>query len=223
MTHKYYYSTERDVALCKEGYDMLNAARRERKAGDIWSIDLGTDAQSATRFKAASLPVLVSDQAVLHGDAAVEEIGNFLKIARTKTQPSTAVAMSDLNLPPIGPPAHSPAATPASVPPSPNAPSRNLSTPSAYTPAVEPMYVLYTDDSIEEIVVPIDGYVTVQSYSLVRTTIARDKLPNYLRAENKPLPVLVTMKEDKPSVFYGTAAKDFCKMLCLLHGGAMLR
>ena len=217
-TFSYFYSTKRDIELCKEGYELLEVARRGQKGDNIWSIDLGTDAQNAARYATASLPVLVGEKTEVSGDAAVQELCNILKMARTKPKDSPPPAMNDPTLPPIGIPS-------TSVPASPNVSGRSSSTTqhSFATVAVDPMYVLYTDDLMTDITVPADGYVTVQSYSLIRTTIARDKLPNYLRAENKPLPILVSMKEDKPTVWYGTAARDWCTMLCLLHGGAMLR
>ena len=235
FTFKYFYSTKRDVELCKEGYDLLESARKKQKGQNIWSIDLGTDAQSATRYATSTLPVFVTEKGEVHGDNAIAELCNVLKVARQKAPAEVPLIPVDSTLPPVDnlppvdtlPPIGPPSAS-ASVSESPVVSGRTstASTPQqpAYSTApVEPMYVLYTDDTMSDINVPADGYVLVQSYSLIRTTIARDKLPNYLKAEQKPLPILVSRREDRPTVFYGTAAKDWCTMLCLLHGGAMLR
>ena len=230
FTFKYFYSTKRDVELCKEGYGLLESARKNQKGQNIWSIDLGTDAQSATRYSTSTLPVFVTENGEVHGDDAITELCNVLKVARQRAPVEVPLIPADNTLPPVDstlPPIGPPSAS-VSVSESPVVSGRTstASTPQqqAYsTTPVEPMYVLYTDETMSNINVPADGYVLVQSYSLIRTTIARDKLPNYLKAEQKPLPILVSMKEDRPTVFYGTAAKDWCTMLCLLHGGAMLR
>ena len=209
--HTFWYSTKRDVELCKEGYDLLEQARRNRTGGDsIISADLSGDASMATKYAAAELPVLVGEGIELTGEAAVRRLYEMLQAQRPSPSPSPAGSVEP-SLPPLGLPEPAPPAPPATAQP-------------AYqVQPVQPKYVLYTDDKIEDLNVPADGYVTVQSYSLIRTTISKIKLPNYLRSDSKPLPVLVTMGEDKPTVWYGTAARDWCTMLCLLHGGAMLK
>ena len=89
-------------------------------------------------------------------------------------------------------------------------------------PTVQPAYVLYTDTNVPDTPVPRDGYVTVQSFGLVRATIAAAMLPDYLKAKGKPLPVLVTLNEEKPTVWFGMAARDQCRLLCILHGGDLI-
>jgi hypothetical protein len=213
--YTYWYSTQRDVGLCKEGYDVLEKVRMARTGGDnIISADLSGDPTRAAKYAATSLPVLVGDGQELSGESAIHKLYELLQMQRPSPSPASSSRSSvDPALPPLGlPPMPAPGAQPMPAAP-----------PTYEVQPTEPMYVLYTDDTMDDITVPADGYVTVQSYSLIRTTISKDKLPKYLRADSKPLPVLVTMREEKPTVWYGTAARDWCKLLCLVHAGAMLR
>lgn len=205
---------------------MLDDARRSQKMSNIWVQNLSDDAQSAAKYANTPLPVLKSDTMELAGDEAVQKVATLLGLVRRQQTPPPAASLPP-GLPPGLPPSLSPNLLPsqsmtAAPPPEPPPQQQQQQTVRYAVTPVEPMYALYTNDHIDDICVPADGYVTVQSYNLIRTTIARDKLPNYLRSD-RPLPVLVTMREDKPTVYYGTAARDHCRLLCLLHGGAMLR
>ena len=203
MSGAYYYSQTDSADLCEKGFVLLNGAHRNQKLQNIISIDLGGDAPLAQEYSNKQKPVLKIGDDAWEGQAAVEHLAGLV---------------GEDGLPPIPPQA---VKTPTQTPPVTPHSSETPTIASYSIVPVEPMYVLYTDENMDSIVIPADGYVMVQSYRLIRTTLGA-KLPNWLR-NDRPRPVLATLGEDKPTVWYGQAARDQCKMLCLLHGGAMLQ
>jgi hypothetical protein len=213
MSGAYYYSQTDSADLCREGFVLLNAAHRKQKLQNIISIDLGGDAPLAQEYSNKQKPVLKIGNDAWEGQAAIKHLAGL--VGEGDLPPIPRV-VGEGDLPPI-PPQAVKTPTPPVTPHSSETP-----TIASYSIVpVKPMYVLYTDENMDSIVIPADGYVMVQSYRLIRTTLGA-KLPNWLR-NDRPRPVLATLGEDRPTVWYGQAARDQCKMLCLLHGGAMLQ
>lgn len=222
----FYYSTQRCEDLCRKGLQMVESAERENRLCEVFAQNLGNDAVSAQKYKNAPLPVLSLDGTEHFGEAAIRELA---KIVGVEYGPS---GVSDSGLPP---------GVDDSMPPgvvADRVDTRAPSTPSYMMPAipppkipqVKPTHVLYTNDDARDIFVPANGSVTVQSYDLIMATFGA-KANNYLKLaspsieakKRRPLPVLVTMNEAVPTVWYGTAARDYCKLLCALSmGGAMM-
>lgn len=185
-----YYDTQTDVELCRKAYLMWKDNRAGRE-NLLWVKDLRDDPAIRAEHPNEALPILKM--------VAMPFVGWFGEEALTK--------MEQLYGMPVGVP------DPVIMPPSP------LSEPAPLTQAVKPRYVLYTNDVKQDIKVPANGFVNVQSFDLVFTTLG-DNLPKWLR-EYRNLPVLATL-ENKPTVWYGQAAKDQCMMLCSFNGGYML-
>ena len=82
----------------------------------------------------------------------------------------------------------------------------------AAAPRAPVEYVLYASQG-DMTPTPPNGSVSVQPYERVKQVIG-PTLPRYLQSK-RPLPVLVTL-EQYPTVWYGRAARDQCRLLCLL-------
>lgn len=186
-----YYDTTVDVERCRRGY-MLWKENRAGRDDLLWVKDLQDDPAVRSEHPSSPLPILKMVAMPFvgwFGDEAIAKMEELYGISRGVPQ---AVVM---------PP------SPLQVDPVP------------LTPRVKARYVLYTNDMKQDIKVPANGIVNVQSFDLVCTTLG-DKLPKWLR-QYRQLPVLATL-EDRPTVWYGQAAKDQCMFLCTFNGGFML-
>ena len=98
---------------------------------------------------------------------------------------------------------------------------------SYYVDLVEPTYVLYTRETMDDILIPRNGCVKPENFDVIVKRFGTT-LPKYILAateavqstHRRPLPVLATL-ETSPTVWYGRAAMDMCRMLCVLYGGAL--
>lgn len=217
----YYYSTKRNEELCKEGYDIFTKGYKDGCNVVVKDVDSVPDL--ASEYATTPLPVLVrADDTKHHGRDAVEALAKILLVDYTPSIPAMpAVQQVVLSSQP---------STPSTPIPSAPAPAiRDFAPPGmSELEEVEPQYVLYTDDAARDILIPANGLVLVQSMKRLRKRFG-DTLPNYLlvtspkiaKTKRRPLPVLAT-NEACPTVWYGVAARDWCKVLCELNGGAVV-
>lgn len=185
-----YYDTQIDVERCRKAYLMWKDNRNGRE-NLLWVKDLHDDPAVRAEHPNVALPILKMVAAPFVGWFGDEAVAKIQELYGVSAGVSDAVMM----------------------PPSP------LIEPVPLTVRVQARYVLYTNDIKQEIKIPANGIVNVQSFDLVSTTLG-DKLPKWLR-QYRALPVLATL-EDKPTVWYGQAAKDQCMLLCTFNGGQML-
>lgn len=231
----YIYSTTRDADLCKEGYDIFTKGYNKDR-GNIVVKDIDNVPTLADEYATSPLPVLIRDDDTKHhGRDAVEALAKILMVdyaPAAKPLIISSPSISQMTSPAPSTPTPSLPTPSTSTPSTPSIPM--LSTPTHIPPGmneieeVEPQYVLYTDDAARDILIPANGLVLVQSMKRLRKRFG-DTLPNYLLAtspkitktKRRPLPVLAT-NEPCPTVWYGVAARDWCKVLCELNGGAVV-
>jgi hypothetical protein len=230
LMRTFYYSTKRSVDMCKEGFEIITLAERENRLDGIIAVDLGNDSQSAQRYQSRALPVLSLDGSEFFGTDALAKLALLVGIDYTHT-PVEDDDPDPTGLPPI------PEDNEERQQESPNykqtfrsEATRPGRTPSMYSvEPVAPTHVLYTNDTPADIHVPANGLIKVQPYDLIMATYGAT-VNNYLKkagpgvdaTKRRALPILVTMGEAVPTIWYGTAARDHCKVLCSLNGGAMI-
>lgn len=217
-TYILYYSTLKDVELCKEAYFAWKDHKQDPQYADlVWVQDLQDDTQMMAKYFHGTLPVLKLSAAPFTeylGADALAQLRLVYRMPPAGLFPATgldpAPELNNNHLPPGLPPS-----LPVPSPP----PFTVVVQPPPMVPRVRAQYALYTIDDPADIRVPSNGLINVQDYDLIATTYG-DKLPKWLQ-DPRALPILATL-EKRPTTWFGIAAKHQCELLCLLNGGIML-
>jgi hypothetical protein len=90
--------------------------------------------------------------------------------------------------------------------------------PIANEPHVAPEFVLYYEDNRSHYTIPSNGLVKLVNLKLMRSIMDTSLLHNYLQHPHA-LPMLVTLDESRPTIWYGAAATWQCRLLAAVNGG----
>lgn len=235
MSTEVYYSAKRDADRCLIVYNMFkDATSRGNLPVNFMMCDIDETADKAETYANTDLPVVVSNNQQYTGQNAVIKVGEILGIRDANIPEGVLPHAVAVTTPPTHPsntppPQPIPTAQPISSPP--------LAQQPVYQPQQFPVikrvphaYVLYIekDEDIGDVLIPANGIVRPECFESIVERCG-GKPHNYLvksmktidKKVRKPLPILVTM-ERNPTVWYGQAARDWCQMLCVIHGGSGL-
>lgn len=227
-----YYTSDRErgnVPLNREIYTLFNKGLRQTKsvAQRLLMVDITEDGESYEKYHERMLPLVIhnkGEQEEWEGDDAVNIIAKLFNIKRNNSTGRPALpTIEDDDLPPLDVPPSDPhpqqAPDNTGTPPdagSPTASSASATrTPVATVPA---QYVLFYTGPRDNLILPANGLIVAQSYTVLRAAMSPSATNNYL-LNPRALPILATLGEERPTVLYGIAAEWQCRILAAINGG----